>query len=86
MEKSYFTSLNTNAKIEFIYHYGEIVSEFETSEHYVSLFLLGNFYVEVSLNKLSNELENIVIQDQNDNLYNYVKNIELGHLTNWFAN
>ena len=77
MEKKHFSSLSKIEKIDFVWNYGEIITEVETSSHYNSLFILNNFFVEVKLNKLNNEIASILIQENKNKLYNYVKSINL---------
>lgn len=77
MEKNYFTSLQTDSKTELVWNYGEIITSVETKDSYISLFLLSNFYVELYVDKFSNELKNVEIQDDNDVLYEYIKNMDI---------
>jgi len=80
MEKKYFLSLSKIQKIDFIWNYGEIISEIQTSTSYNSLFSLHTFFVEVKLNKMSNEISSIVVQENSEILYSYVKGLNLNIL------
>jgi hypothetical protein len=77
MEKNYFSSLQTDSRTELVWNYGEIITSVETKDTYISLFLLGNFYVELYVNKFSNELMNVEIQDDDDILYEYIKDMDI---------
>ena len=78
MEKKYFSSLSKLEKIDFVWNYGEIINELESSHYYNSLFVLNSFFVEVRLNKISNEIVSICVQEDPDELFKYVKTINLG--------
>lgn len=80
MEKNYFTTLRTGLKTELTWNYGELITTVETPDIYISLFLLDKFFVEIHVNKQSNELLEVVIQDDTDVLYEYVRDIDLDHL------
>lgn len=77
MEKNYFTTLRTGLKTELTWNYGEIITTVETQDSYISLFLLDTFFVEIYVNKFSNELMEVVIQDDDDVLYEYIKDLNL---------
>lgn len=80
MEKNYFTTLRTGLKTELTWNYGELITTVETAHAYLSLFLLDTFFVEIHVNKHSNELQEVVLQDDSDVLYEYIKHIDLNHL------
>lgn len=80
MEKNYFTSLRSGLKTEITWNYGELITTIETIDKYISLFLLDSFFVEIYVNKLTNELEEVSIQDDNDVLYEYIKDLDLNEL------
>lgn len=80
MEKNYFTSLRSGLKTEITWNYGELITTIETIDKYISLFLLDRFFVEIYVNKLTNELEEVSIQDDNDVLYEYIKDLDLNEL------
>lgn len=77
MEKNYFTQLRTGLKTELTWNYGEVITSIETHNAYISLFLLDTFFVEIHVNKFSNELIEVGIQDDNDVLYEYIKDLDL---------
>lgn len=77
MEKEYFLSLSKIQKIDFIWNYGEIINEIQTSISYNSLFVLHGFFVEVKLDKMSNEISSISVQENSEILYSYVKSLKL---------
>lgn len=80
MEKKYFTTLRTGLKTELTWNYGELITTVETQDTYISLFLLDKFFVEIHVDKQSNELNEIVIQDDTDVLYEYIRDIDLNTL------
>lgn len=80
MEKKYFTTLRTGLKTELTWNYGELITSVETQTTYISLFLLDKFFVEIHVDKNSNELKEIVIQDDIDVLYEYIRDIDLNQL------
>jgi hypothetical protein len=80
MRRSYFADLTEDTKTELTWNYGELITAVETEDYYITLFLLDNFYVEIFIDKFSNELLDINIQDDDDILYAYIKEISLGEL------
>lgn len=81
MEKNYFIKLRTGLKTELTWNYGEIITTVETHDSYISLFLLDTFFVEIFVDKFSNELKEVVIQDDADVLYEYIRDLDLKELT-----
>lgn len=77
MEKTYFKKLSTDSKTELTWNYGEIITTVETKDIYISLFLLDTFYVEIYVNKFSNELQEVNIQDDEDILFEYIKDLNI---------
>ncbi|PBQ30323.1 hypothetical protein CNR22_00620 [Sphingobacteriaceae bacterium] len=77
MEKTYFTKLSADSKTELTWNYGEIITTVETKDIYISLFLLDTFYVEIYVNKFSNELQEVNLQDDEDILYEYIKDLNI---------
>lgn len=77
MEKTYFKKLSTDSKTELTWNYGEIITTVETKDIYISLFLLDTFYVEIYVNKFSNELQEVNIQDDEDVLFEYIKDLNI---------
>ena len=80
MDKNYFLSLSKIQKIDFIWNYGEVINEIETSTSYNSLFSLHDFFVEIKLSKKSNEIKSIAVQENSELLYYYVRRLDLGIL------
>lgn len=80
MEKTYFASLATDTRTELAWNYGEIITTVETKDYFISLFLLDNFYVEIFIDRLTNELIDIGIQDDDDVLYEYIKDLGIDSL------
>ena len=80
MERNYFTALATKFKTEITWNYGEIITTVETSNLYISLFLLDTFYVEIYVDKESNDLIHVEIQDDRDVLYAYIDDLDISDL------
>ncbi|MBL7922174.1 MAG: hypothetical protein JNJ40_17800 [Bacteroidia bacterium] len=80
MRRSYFADLAKETKTELTWNYGELITTAETEDYYITLFLLDSFYVEIFIDKFNNELFDINIQDDNDVLYTYIKELNLGEL------
>ena len=82
MEKNYFISLQTDTRTEIAWNYGEIVTTVETKDYYISLLLLDNFYVEIFIDRYTNELIDIGIQDDDEVLYEYIKDLGINSIKN----
>ncbi|MES2678801.1 MAG: hypothetical protein V4635_02905 [Bacteroidota bacterium] len=80
MERNYFTTLASRYKTEITWNYGEIITTVETTDLYISLFLLDTFYVEIYVDKNSNELVHVEIQDDRDVLYAYISDLDISSL------
>jgi hypothetical protein len=80
MEKNYFTTLRSGLKTELTWNYGELVTTVETKDSFISLFLLDTFFVEIYVNKFTNELIEVSVQDDDDVLYEYIKDLDLNEL------
>jgi hypothetical protein len=81
MDKSYFRTLNTAIKAELTSKCGELIITVETIDKIIALFLLDTFFVEIFINRKSNELEEIEVQDDDDVLYEYVRELDIHQLT-----
>ncbi len=77
MDKNYFLSLPLPAKIEYLIAYGEIINELEKDEYYTSLFLLKGLFIEVCLNKQSNNIDSMALINDTGILYEYLHNIHI---------
>jgi hypothetical protein len=80
MEKEEFIKLSTAQKTEALWDYGELISEKVYYEYNISLFLLNNFYAEVFLDRLRKEIVSISVQENDQILFGYVKNLGLDEL------
>lgn len=80
MDKEEFVRMSMQDRLNFLWNYGEIISEKVYYECNISLFLLGNFYVEVFFNRVQNAIVSVEIQDNKQILYEYVKDINLNEL------
>jgi hypothetical protein len=81
MDKSYFRTLDTGIKAELTSRCGELIVTVETFDKIIALFALDTFFVEIFINRRSNELEDIEVQDDDDVLYEYVKELDIHELT-----
>ncbi len=59
---------------------GEFISEKVYYDNNISLFLMDTFLVEVFFNRLYNDIVSVEIQENNQILFEYVKDIELSEL------
>jgi hypothetical protein len=80
MEKSYFTSLDTEGKIELAWNYGEQITAIELGNRFISLFLLDKFFVEIHVDKNNKELLDIELQDDPEVLAAYMHNLDISDL------
>lgn len=80
MEKTYFSALGTNIKTELAWNYGECITTVEIKDRYISLFLLDTFFVEIHIDKTNNELIEIGLQDDDDVLCAYLKDLDIDNL------
>ncbi|MBL7921354.1 MAG: hypothetical protein JNJ40_13640 [Bacteroidia bacterium] len=80
MNKEEFIELNFEDKTEFLWKYAELVSEKAYYECNITLFLLDSFYVEVFYNRVLNEIVGIEIQENDQILYEYVKDLNLDEI------
>ncbi|MBA3680988.1 MAG: hypothetical protein H0W73_07445 [Bacteroidetes bacterium] len=80
MTKEEFIKLTFEDKTEFLWKYAEIVSEKVYYECNITLFLLDGFYVEVFYNRILNEIVGIDIQESDQILYEYVKDLNLDEI------
>lgn len=80
MEKEEFMRISMQDKINFLWNYAEIISQKVYYECNITLFLLDGYYVEVFLNRESNEVVSVEIQENEQILYEYVKHLDLEEL------
>ena len=77
MLKENFIELNLQEKIEYLNIYGELIAEKVYYEYNISLILIENFYVELFYNRHLNQIIGIEIQENNQLLFEYVKDVDL---------
>lgn len=77
MLKENFIELNLQEKIEYLNIYGELIAEKVYYEYNISLILIENFYVELFYNRHLNQIVGIEIQENNQLLFEYVKDVDL---------
>jgi hypothetical protein len=80
MNKEEFIKLTIADKTEYLWNYSELISEKVYYECNISLFLVENFFVEVFLNRDQNVIVSIEIQENDQILYEYVKNLDLNEI------
>ena len=80
MTQEQFIKLNFEDKTEFLWKYAELVSEKAYYECNITLFLLDSFYVEVFYNRVLNEIVGVEIQENDQILYEYVKDLSLNEI------
>lgn len=77
MDKNYFLSLPLPAKIEYLIAYGEIINELEKDEYYTSLFLLKGLFIEVCLNKHTDNIDYMTLINDSGILYEYLQDMRI---------
>ncbi|MES2681735.1 MAG: hypothetical protein V4635_17705 [Bacteroidota bacterium] len=80
MQKEEFVLLPLEEKIEFLWKYGDVVSQMAYYDCDISLFLLENYYVEVFFNRAEKQLMSAEIQQNPQILYGYVKDLNINEL------
>jgi len=80
MTRDEFIKLTIPQKMEQLWTEGEFISEKAYYDNNISLFLMDNFLVEVFFNRSYNDVVSIEIQENNQILFEYVKDIELKEL------
>jgi hypothetical protein len=80
MIKDEFTKLTIPEKMEQLWSEGEFISQKVYYENDISLFSLDDFLVEVFFNRISSEIVGVEIQENNQILFEYVKDIPLNSL------
>ena len=80
MNKEEFIKLTIADKTEYLWNYSELISEKVYYECNISLFLVENFFVDVFLNRDQNVILIIEIQENDQILYEYVKNLDLNEI------
>lgn len=77
MLKENFIELNLKEKIDYLNIYGELIAQKVYYEYNISLILIENFYVELFYNRHLNQIVGIEIQENNQLLFEYVKDVDL---------
>ena len=77
MDKKHFSSLDKIEKIIILINHGEVITEFEASISYNSLFVLNDFFIEVHLNKFTNEIDSVFVLENTEKLYFFVQELVL---------
>lgn len=77
MLKENFIELNLQEKIDYLNIYGELIAQKVYYEYNISLILIENFYVELFYNRHLNQIVGIEIQENNQLLFEYVKDVDL---------
>jgi hypothetical protein len=80
MKKEEFIKLTIADKTEYLWNYSELISEKVYYDCNITLFLVEDFYVEVFLNRDQNVIVSIEIQENNQILFEYVKNLDLNEI------
>ena len=80
MNNEEFIKLTIADKTEYLWNYSELISEKVYYECNITLFLVENFYVEVFFNREQNVIVSIEVQENNQILYEYVKDLNLNEI------
>jgi hypothetical protein len=80
MSRNEFLKLTISEKTEQLWMEGEFISEKVYYDNNISLFVFEGFFVEVFFNRNYNEITGIEIQENDQILFGYVKDLELNVL------
>jgi hypothetical protein len=80
MQKEDFILLPLEDRIEYLWKYGDVVSQMAYYDCDISLFLLDNYYVEVFFNRELKQVMSAEIQKNSQILYGYVKDLNIHEL------
>jgi hypothetical protein len=80
MTKEEFIDLSIADRTEYLWNYGECISQKTYYHANLSLFRVNNFFVEVFLHRLRSEIIGVEIQENPQILFEYVKDLELSEL------
>ncbi|WP_317896560.1 hypothetical protein [Aurantibacillus circumpalustris] len=80
MIKDDFIKLTIPQRMEELWAEGEFISQKVYYDNDISLFLMENFLVEVFFNRIYNEIVGVEVQENNQILFEYVKDLELSEL------
>ena len=80
MEKRYFITLDTEAKTELTWNFGEQITSVAIKDRIISLFLLDSFFIELHIDSISHELLEINVQEDNDILYAFLSDLDISDL------
>ena len=80
MRKEDFIKLNISQKTEALWNHGELISEKVYYDYNICLFLLEDFYVEVFFDRVEKEIVSVSIQENDQILFGYVKDLGLNEL------
>ena len=80
MTKNEFIKLSIPEKMEQLWIEGDFISEKVYYDNNISLFLMDDFLVEVFFNRTYKEITAVEIQQNDQILFEYVKDIELNEL------
>ena len=80
MIKDEFIKLTIPQRMEHLWAEGEFISQKVYYDNDISLFLMDNFLVEVFFNRVHNEIVGAEIQENDQILFEYVKDLEINEL------
>jgi len=80
MSKEEFIKLSIPEKMEQLWIDGEFISQKVYYDNDISLFSMEDFLIEVFFNRITNEIIGVEIQENNQILFEYVKDLPLGEL------
>lgn len=80
MTREEFIKLTIADKVEQLWSEGDFISQKVYYDNDISLFSMNDYLVEVFFNRVSNEIIGVEIQENNQILFEYVKDLELKEL------
>ncbi|PBQ30858.1 hypothetical protein CNR22_03400 [Sphingobacteriaceae bacterium] len=80
MTREEFVKLTIPDKMEQLWVEGDFISQKVYYDNDISLFAMDDYLIEVFFNRVSNEIVGVEIQENNQILFEYVKDLELKEL------
>jgi hypothetical protein len=80
LELNNFNKLSLEEKKQLVWEHGIYIDSKVSKYSAVTLFLVGDYYVEMFLNRISEDIEEIRAFDEVDNLEIYLKEINIDGL------
>jgi hypothetical protein len=80
MKQVRFLELETYDRLQVLWEEGEVIAQKKYYDTTISLFLLGNFFVEVFFDPAVNDITAVSLQEHPQILYFYVSDLDLSEI------